>query len=439
MNLLRRLVLGGFFALLSLCLTAVIVMGCLYVYIEMKLPSIEVLNNPQLTVPLQIYTRDGQLIAEYGANRSAPISLDQVPKQLIEAVLATEDNRYFEHPGVDIVGLFRAIKSLVLTGKKTQVASTITMQVARKFFLTPEKTYSRKFNEILLALKIDHELSKEKVLELYLNKIYFGQRAYGVAAAAEVYYGKSLNQLTLPELAMIAGLPQSPSRNNPINNPENALKRRDHVFKRMLECGYITEATYEKAIQAPLTAHFHGTKSSVYAPYVAEMVRAMMIEQYGDKTYTDGFKVYTTVDSHLQKLANSALDNGLLAYDQRHGYRGPVAHLGQSVANDLSQALIILHKTPSFNHIQPGIVLSLNPKTATVLLGTNQQIIIPWQGLSWAGKNPYDILQIGDLIYVQHLCQQWRLAQVPKVQSAIVALNPNNGAIVALDGGFTFD
>lgn len=336
--------------LISLLITMSIVFGALYAYMEFNLPDVSVLNDVHMQVPLQIYSADGKLMGEYGAKRRAPVQIDQVPKQLIQAILATEDARFYSHSGIDLIGLVRASIAVITTGRKVQGASTITMQVARNFFLTRKKTYSRKIKEILLAIKIDHELTKEKILELYVNKVYFGNRAYGIAAAADVYYGKPLNQLTLPEMAMIAGLPQSPSRNNPLNNPANALKRRNHVLKRMLEVGYINDATYQKAIQAPSTAKYHEEHLSVHAAYVAEMVRQAMVMMYGARAYDSGLKVTTTISSTLQNDAVNALQSGLLAYSKRHG----------------------------------------------------------WQGA------------------------------VPKVQGAIVALNPNNGAILALQGGFDF-
>src|SRR5579872_5886919 len=258
--------------LISLTALVVIIAGVLY-YIEFQLPDVQALNTVQLQVPLQIFTHDGKLIAEYGERRRIPIPYSQIPKPLINAVLATEDQRYFQHPGIDIPGLARASILLIATGRKEQGGSTITMQVARSFYLNRQKTFGRKLREILLALKINHKLSKEKILELYLNKIFLGNRAYGVAAAAQVYYGKPLDQLTLPQLAMIAGLPKAPSTINPIVNPIAAKQRRDHVLTRMLEVGYIDQVTYKKAIDAPINAHYHELQTQVKAPYVAELVR----------------------------------------------------------------------------------------------------------------------------------------------------------------------
>lgn len=254
-----------------------------------QLPDVESLKTVQLQVPLRIYTKDGKLIQEYGEKRRIPLEYNEIPQTLVHALLATEDQRFFEHPGVDILGLGRAAISVIQTGSKSQGGSTITMQVARNFFLSRKKTYLRKFNEILLAIKIDRELPKEKILELYLNKIYLGNRAYGVGAAAMVYYGKPIGELNLAQLAMIAGLPQAPSTQNPIANPIAALKRRDHVLERLLEEKYITEEQYQEAIQQPITAKYHGTTIEVRAPYVAEMIRQSLVEHFGTEAYTKGY------------------------------------------------------------------------------------------------------------------------------------------------------
>jgi penicillin-binding protein 1A len=438
-----------FWTFMSLAVTGVIVIAVAFFYLEIQLPNVETLNNIQLQVPLSVYTSDDELIGEFGEIRRNPVTLDQVPKQLVNAVIATEDQRYYEHPGVDIFGVFRAARELVLTGKKSQGASTITMQVARNFFLTRQKTYGRKFNEMLLALKIDHDLSKEKIMELYLNKIYLGERAYGVGAAAQVYYGKKLSELTLSEIAMIAGLPQAPSRDNPISNPDAAMDRRNHVLQRMYELGYIKKAAYENALKEPNTASYHGQRIKVYAPYVAEMTRAAMYQQYGDAAYTSGFKVYTTINSKLQVAAGQALRDGLLAYDRRHGYRGPEKNLGSNV--NLSAWRSTLQQTPVFNHLQPAAVVQVGDNYANALLSNGQVIQIPWSGLSWARRyidNKYlgatptqasNVVKVGDVIRVQKTADgQWEMDEVPKVEGAIVAMNPNSGQIVALSGGFSF-
>ncbi len=382
----------------------------------------------QLEVPLRVFTKDGKLIAEYGGSHRIPVNLNEVPKKLIQGILATEDQRYYEHPGVDLIGLLRAGRELVITGRKSQGASTITMQVARNFFLSRQKTFGRKLNEILLALKIDASLSKEKVLELYLNKIYLGQRAYGVAAAADVYFGKPLGELNLAEMALLAGLPQAPSRDNPIDNPNAALDRRNHVLERMHSSGYITQQEYNKAIAMPLNVHFHSRTTIVEAPYVGEMVRAAMVEAYGSAAYTNGLKVYTTIDSHFQIAANDAIKNGLIDYDKRHGFRGPEKHI-----NKPSQWLVKLRQLPTINSMVPGVVVkSVEGNSIVVMLANRQKITVDTS--SW--RKPH--LRKGDVIYALKKSNGWLLVQIPKAEAAIVSLDPNTGQIVALTGGFCF-
>lgn len=452
MSRLRRIVEHTLWALFSLLLTVVFITVVMYTYMELQLPDVEMLKDVHMQVPLRVYTLDRKLIAQYGAKRRIPVMLDQVPKQLIRAVLATEDARYYKHQGVDLIGIIRAAKVVITSGKKTQGASTITMQVARNFFLTRKKTYSRKINEILLALKIDKELSKQKVLELYLNKIYLGNRAYGVAAAAKIYYGKMLNQLTLPEMAMIAGLPQAPSRNNPIDNPQAAIQRRNHVLKRMYEVGFISKQHYEQAILTPITAKYHAQKIQVKAPYVAEMVREAMVEEYGKNAYDKGLSVYTTLQSKLQKAANASLHDGLLAYDERHGYRKPTENLGPF---DQQTFITALKHKEIIDNLYPAVVVTVGDaqvKALQALMANGNIITIPWSQLSWARpelengylgavpKEPADIVKVGDVIRVmQRKNNQWHLAQIPQVQGAIVVLNPQDGALLALSGGFNYN
>ncbi|HSW69246.1 MAG TPA: penicillin-binding protein 1A [Gammaproteobacteria bacterium] len=429
--------------------TGVVVIGVTY-YIEFQLPDINALSTIQLQVPLQILSHDGKLIAEYGEKRRIPIPYNKIPHELIQAVLATEDQRYFQHPGIDIPGLARASLILLATGKKIQGGSTITMQVARSFYLNPKKTFGRKLREILLALKIDHKLSKQKILELYLNKIFLGNRAYGVGAAAQIYYGKTLDQLTLDQYAMLAGLPKAPSALNPIANPEAAKRRRDHVLSRMYEVGYIDQATYKKALDAPLNAHYHELQTQVKAPYAAELVRQQLEQMYGDNIYTDGYYVYTTIDSHLQDIANQAVRENLLAYDQRHGYRGPENNLGTPNLNHMQEWEKTLSAIPVLGNLEPAAVVDMTNKTVTALRANGNLVVIPWDGLAWArpqvnanylGRKPHsagDILKLGDLIRVVNINQSWRLAQIPKAEAGLVTLNPWDGAILALVGGFDF-
>ncbi len=439
---------SGLWALLSLLFFVITVVVILYAYAQNQLPDVASLKTIELQVPLQIFTKDGLLIQEYGEKRRIPIPYDQIPPTLVHAVLATEDQRFFEHPGVDIMGLGRAAISMIQTHRKSQGGSTITMQVARNFFLNSKKTFLRKFNEIMLAIKIDQELSKEKILELYLNQIYLGNRAYGVGAAAQVYYGKALQDLNIAQLAMIAGLPQAPSSHNPIINPLAAKKRRDHVLERLYEEKYISKEQYQDALQQPLTEQYHGPHSEVYAPYVAEMIRLSLVEHFGQEAYTRGYKVYTTVDSRLQTTANHVTADHLLAYDRRHGYRGPIGKISPfSSPNIRNQKL---HQYAAIGDLQPVVILTVDQRSATAVNQKNQTLTLAWDGISWArpelkkgfvGRSPtsaHNVLAVGDVVYVT--CQQEHclLSQNPDAEVALVALNPNDGGIEALVGGFNF-
>lgn len=451
MSHLRRILRILVWCVIDLLIVGAIAFALLIVHLESELPDVSGLKDVQMQVPLQVYTADGKLIAEFAEKRRVPVPYNQIPTQLINAVLATEDQRFFEHQGVDFLGLARAGLQLVLTGTKSQGGSTITMQVARNFFLSPQKTYTRKLKEILLAMKIEKELSKQKILDLYLNKIYFGSRAYGVAAAAQVYYGKTLAQLTLPEMAMIAGLPKGPSMLNPINHPAAAKDRRDHVLQRMLDHGYITQAEYQQAIQAPIATTYHALPIDMDAPYVAEMVRNAMVSQFGAETaYNSGFKVYTTIDSKYQHEADAALRASLIAYDQRHGYRGPMKNWGPLPA-DLTTWQTQLTAIPVVNGLRPAVIVGVDTQSATAMLANGNKLPLSWDGLSWARrkagdkylaakpKTASDVVKVGDVVYVdQQADGSWVLSQNPQIEGAIVALNPNDGAIVALTGGFDF-
>src|SRR3989338_2363742 len=424
----------------SLLFAAVIIIGALY-YMEYALPDIDALNTVQLQVPLQIFSQDKKLIATFGEKRRIPVPYEQIPEPLIQAVLATEDQRYFKHKGVDIPGLGRAALRLLKTGKKLEGGSTITMQVARSFYLSRQKTMGRKIREILLAIKIEHKLKKQKILELYLNKVFLGNRAYGVAAAAAVYYGKSLNDLTLDQYAMLAGIPNAPSSLNPLANPEAAKKRRDHVLVRMREEGYLDNTTYEKAINAPINASYHDLKTEVKAPYVAELVREQLEQMYGDSIYTDGFKVYTTVNSHLQYAAHLAIRDNVIAYDQRHGYRGPMQNLGIPSIAVIDNWTNELKKIPIVNKLEPAAIFEITSKTITVLQRNGDLTIIPWSGLAWARKQvnadylgpkpkrANQIGKLGDVVYINLTSQgDYQLAQMPRAEAGLVALNSKNGA-----------
>ncbi|HAT8180285.1 TPA: PBP1A family penicillin-binding protein [Legionella pneumophila] len=440
----------GLWALMSLFFLLIVAGSLLYLYLESQLPNVDSLKTVQLQVPLQIFSKEGLLIQEYGEKKRIPVTYDEIPPTLIHALIATEDQRFFEHPGVDVMGLGRAAVSMLKTGTKSQGGSTITMQVARNFFLSRKKTFLRKFNEIMLAIKIDRELSKEKILELYLNRVYLGNRAYGVGAAAMVYFGKPLKDLNLAELAMIAGLPQAPSTQNPIANPLAAKKRRDHVLERLLEEHYINEEQYQNAVNQPITAKYHGTNIEVKAPYVAEMIRQSLYDNFGPEAYTKGYKVYTTIDGKLQNTANEVVEKNLIAYDHRHGYRGPIANIGEKDSQSPKIRQKYLRQYPELNSLIPAVVTEIGEKEATAALQNGQIIIIPWEGMSWArpalkkgwvGKSPtkaQQVVAVGDIIYVHSTEKSWQLAQIPEAESAMVAMNPKNGAIEVLVGGFNF-
>jgi penicillin-binding protein 1A len=368
---------------------------------------------------------------------------------MINAILAAEDERFFTHPGVDWQGIARAVWHLLRTGEKGPGGSTITMQVARNFFLGRERTYLRKLNEILLALKIERELTKQEILELYLNKIFLGHRAYGIGAAAQTYYGQELSELSLAQIAMIAGLPKAPSRFNPIADSARALTRRNYVLRRMYELAFINLKDYEEARSAPITASLHGLAVQVEAPYVAEMVRAEMERRFGVNAYTVGLQVFTTIDSRQQTTANHALRKALIEYDERHGYRGPEDHIEYSLQKQ-RQAEQALARIPTIGGLEPGLVIDLREQAAGVLTKHHGLVEIPWKGLSWARpfldhnrrgaklKAATEILSVGDVIRVRKIGEEWYLSQVPDVEGALLAMNPRDGAIVALVGGFDF-
>ena len=455
MKLLRKLFLIGTTLILAGGLTAAVALLAAYFYLEPNLPSIENLRDIKLQVPLRVYSHDNKLIAEFGEKRRVPLRYEDIPQSVINAFLAAEDDRFFEHPGVDYHGLLRAAVQLLLTGERRQGGSTITMQVARNFFLSREKTYTRKLNEIFLALRIEKELSKHEILALYLNKIYMGNRAYGIGAASLVYYGTTIENLTLAQTAMIAGLPKAPSRYNPIAGPERALLRRNYVLGRMHRLGQITDAEYQDALEAPITATLHAAAAELEAPHVAEMVRADMVERFGNEAYTGGYTIYTTIDSRLQRAANRAVRSALQAYDQRHGYHGPERNVDLSQLTDETSRDKIITEIPKVANLINGIVIAVDEQSADIYQGNGNTIQLEWNGLSWArpyidenrvGPEPSkaaDILQPGDLVrlietYDVDGTPYWRLAQIPQVSGSLVSLDPNNGAILALVGSYDF-
>ncbi|MFC3607751.1 penicillin-binding protein 1A [Stutzerimonas tarimensis] len=419
-----------------------------FLYLSPSQPSVEALRSIQLQIPLRIYSRDEKLIAEFGEMRRAPIRFEDIPRDFIEALLAAEDDDFENHHGVDLRGLMRATSQLVQTGQIQSGGSTITMQVAKNFFLTSERSFSRKLNEILLALQIERELSKDEILELYVNKIYLGNRAYGIEAASHVYYGKPIQELTLAQLAMIAGLPKAPSAFNPLANPERSRERRDWILGRMLRLGKIDEARYQQAIAEPVDASYHVAEAELSAPYIAEMARAEMVARYGSAAYTDGFRVYTSITSERQNAANAALHNGLIEYDQRHGYRGPEARLGDVPQEELRKALATLRP---LSGVHPAAVTQVGGDSVRILLRDGSERSLSWDSMSWARpylsassmgprpQRPADVVQAGDLIRVRFNDEgQPLFSQVPAAQAALVSISPEDGAIEALVGGFAF-
>ena len=332
------------------------------------LPAIENIRNIRLKVPLEVYTIDGRLMAQFGNHKRIPLTIDHVPKTLINAITAAEDDRFFHHYGIDITGIARALIANIRSGDISQGASTITMQVARNYFLSREKTYIRKVKEILLAIKLEQKLSKEEILELYINKIFLGHRAYGFAAAAAIYYDKPLEQLSLDQLAVLAGLPKAPSRNNPVTNPARALKRRNYVLYRMYTLHHIDRETYQSTIKQPVNARKSLLVTEVDAPHIAEMVRSSLISEFGESAYTDGYRVYTSIDSIHQAGANRALRHGLLAYDRRHGYRGPTNTLDTARLDDSSYVAAALASANAPAPLIPAVVLDVTPDAVSQAL-----------------------------------------------------------------------
>lgn len=455
---LRKLVKFTFLALLA----GVFLVVALYFSLKDDLPSVESLKDVKWQTPMQIYSADGKLMNQFGEKKRIPLSLDQFPQQLIDAILATEDDRFYLHFGVDPIGMTRAIIGQ-LTGNNKGGASTITMQVARNFFLTREQTYIRKIREIFTAFHIEYLLSKDEILALYLNKIPLGHRSFGYGAAAQVYYNKDVKELTLAQIAVLAGLPKAPSTLNPISRPERAKARRAVVLHRMLVTDYITPDEFNIAVNAPITAKKHGAEIQLRAPYAAEMAHQVMIEKYGnEEAYTGGYKVFTTVTSPLQQAAESAVINNLMAYDQRHGYRGAISTLRKVKPTDDaievseidpiqdSEIVESLKSTVAYGPLIPAVVTNIHDQSIEVTLEDLSIASIEWQGLSWAreyfnddkqGPAPElasEIVNYGDVIYITKNEETYQLSQLPSASSALVSLSPDNGAINAVIGGFSY-
>lgn len=437
-----------------------------YLYVKDDLPSVETLRDVKLQTPMRVFSQDGELISQFGEKRRIPLKISEMPPLLIKAVLATEDSRFYEHPGIDLIGVVRAASVVVATGEPSQGASTITQQLARLFFLSREKKLIRKVKEIFLALQIEQSLSKDEILELYLNRIELGQRAFGVGAAAQVYFGKDINDLSLAEIAIIAGLPQAPSVLNPVRSPSRARARRNIVLGRMLTMGYISKADYDEAIQAPVLSKLHGAQITASAPYLAEMVRQEVVERFGEEVaYSKGFQVFTSIDTKMQAKAVEALQQNLHAYDERHGFRGPIKTLWPATLVDdgsgkfsfdqqdrPTDAAIIasLDDVDPIEKLLPAVVTDVKADKANAILAGGRTIELPWEQMKWARayitnerqgnppKHAGQVLAPGMMVYVREFNNEWRLSQIPLASSALVALDPHDGAIRALVGGYSF-
>ena len=432
-------------------LLGVYLYACSYVYLEPSLPTAAQMRHVELKVPLRIYTSTGDLIAQIGAEQRTPVSYEQIPPLLREAFLAAEDHRFFQESGISVLSIARAAMVDLIAGKKVQGGSTITMQAARNVFLTLDKTWRRKLQESFVVFKMDRELTKAEIFQLYLNVIFFGQRSYGVAAAAQTYFGKSLDQLTVAQAATLAGIPQAPSLYNPIIHPHLAAARRAYVLQRMLDLGYIDKDTAEAANRSPVDASAHAPHLDVSAPYVAELVRQQMEQWYGPAAETAGYRVYTTIDGRLQSIANRAVQLGLIEYDRQQGWRGPVGRTVLAANATPGQLQQLVGEYAPIGILSPALVVNVGTQSAEVYVRSRGFANMDWNGLSWARralaegalgpapKTAADVIARGDVVYV--VADQnghAQLAQVPQAQSALVALNPNDGGVAALVGGFDY-
>jgi len=436
--------------LVCLLLGIITVYG-MYKYFEPELPSVESIKEYRLQVPLRVYSQDEKLMAVFGTKRRIPVNIEDVPEHLKQAYIAAEDANFYDHHGFDIKGIMRAVWQIITTGEKQSGGSTITQQLTRNVFLSLDQTWSRKIKELFLSVKLERTISKDEILELYLNKILLGHRAYGVAAAADVYYGKTLDQLTLAQMAMLAAPPKAPSRINPITSPERALQRRNYVLNRMRELDFITQQEFEQAIDEPDEARIHEPEVALAAPWVAEMVRSDMVDRFGDAAYTDGYRVVTTIHSELQMAAQSAIQSGLHAYDKRHGYRGPVQHYDEEAMRDLDQLTEQLNEFPKPAGLQAALILQVDEQESQARLGDGQDILLTFEDNDWAApyvdnyrvgnkpKNMTEVVSVGDVVMVARDTKgDFILSQVPNVQGALISSNPENGQIYALVGGYDY-
>jgi penicillin-binding protein 1A len=427
-----------------------------YLFLQPSLPTVEAMRNIELQVPLRVYSRDGKLMAQIGEQRRIPVTYDEVPEMVRQAFIAAEDDQFFRHSGFDYAGILRSLVVNLVPGKRLQGASTITQQTARNLFLTQDRTWRRKVQEMFLTHRIEREFSKQEILGLYLNVISFGKRTYGVAAAADLYYGKKLGELTLAEAATLARVPQAPSRYNPISNPEAAAQRRAYVLRRMREIGYIDEATERAAAVEKVRAREHAQSFDIEAPYVAEMARLELIRRFGAAAQNEGWKIFTSIDSKMQQAANAALREGLLDYDRRHGWRGPLARVTLPEGDAVDALDEVLESQPSPGKLVPAVVVKVGPKDARLYTRDAGFVDLAWEAISWArpkvglgtGPSPKraaDVLARGDIVLVSltkptppATAVKAALAQMPEAAAALVALAPNDGAVRALVGGFDY-
>ncbi|MEY4762317.1 MAG: hypothetical protein RLZZ200_2173 [Pseudomonadota bacterium] len=435
---LLRWALVGAAGLLSL---AVFGFSCAYVYISPSLPTAESMRKVELQVPLRVYTRTGGLISQIGEQRRIPVTFDEIPPVVWHAVISAEDDRFFRHHGVDWIGVVRAMVVNLASGDRSQGASTITMQAARNMFLSLDKTWRRKLQEVFVTYRMERDFTKEEILATYLNVIFFGQRSYGIAAAAETYFGKGLSQLSVAEAATLAGIIQVPSRYNPISSPSSAHLRRTYVLRRMQELGYIDAATAKRSNAEPITTRGYGPLNDTDAPYVAELARQEIVNRFGPSAVNYGYKVITTIDGRLQSAANRALRVGLIEYDRRHGYRGPVAKVKLPATQDAQNLDTLLAKHDPAGMLQPALVVSVATNAVRVHVRGIGMAQIDWDGLAWAarGRKLDTVVARGDVVYVvTDRAGHAQLAQVPEAQSALVAMDPEDGAVVSLVGGFDY-
>ncbi|MGR5177823.1 penicillin-binding protein 1A [Vibrio mediterranei] len=474
MKFIKRLLV---FALICILFGVGTIFG-FYYYVKPELPDVATLKDVQLQTPMQVFSQDGKLIAQFGEKRRIPISYDEIPQELIDALIATEDSRFYDHFGFDPIGITRAAVAVIASGSASQGASTITQQLARNFFLSNEKKIMRKVKEIFIAVHIEQLLSKQEIMELYVNKIFLGYRSYGFGAAAQAYFGRNLNELTLSEIAVLAGLPKAPSTMNPIYSIERATQRRNVVLSRMLSEKYISQAQFDEARSEPIISQYHGAEIELSAPYIAEIARAWMVSHYGEEAYESGMRITTTIDSKLQKAAHIAAIKNLLSYDERHGYRGAEKVLwkpGQTALNN-EEIAQHLRREPTYGELRPAVVTQVEGQSATVYVKGYGLQSINWDNMKWArpfrtddrqGPAPKvadEIVAVGEQIWVRaadldvtpdvapedkevqteedkpvdEVAVIWRLSQVPNANTAFVAINPENGAVLSLVGGFNF-